>query len=68
MAKINRFEDIEIWQKSREICQYVELLIQTTALQQIIHLKIKLTEVRDLLWITLSNDLTETVIGNLYNF
>lgn len=33
MAKINRFEDLEIWQKSREICQYVELLIQTTALK-----------------------------------
>ncbi|WP_418262859.1 four helix bundle protein [Flavobacterium faecale] len=33
MAKINKFEDLEIWQKAREICQYVELLIQTTNLK-----------------------------------
>ena len=33
MAKINKFEDLEIWQKAREICQYVELLIQTTSLK-----------------------------------
>ncbi|WDF65592.1 four helix bundle protein [Flavobacterium sp. KACC 22763] len=33
MAKINRFEDLEIWQKARELCQYVELLIQTTILK-----------------------------------
>lgn len=33
MAKINKFEDLEIWQKAREICQYVESLIQTTPLK-----------------------------------
>lgn len=33
MAKINKFEDLEIWQKARELCQYVELLIQTTILK-----------------------------------
>jgi four helix bundle protein len=33
MAKINRFEDLQIWQLSRQICQYVEYLIQTTALK-----------------------------------
>ena len=33
MAVINKFEDIEIWQKAREICQYIELLIQTTSLK-----------------------------------
>ena len=33
MAKINKFEDLEIWQKSRELCQFVELLIQTTQLK-----------------------------------
>jgi len=33
MARINKFEDLEIWQKAREICQYVELLIQTTSLK-----------------------------------
>lgn len=33
MAKINKFEDLEIWQKAREICQYVEVLIQTTSLK-----------------------------------
>ena len=32
-AKINKFEDLEIWQKARELCQYVELLIQTTKLK-----------------------------------
>ena len=33
MARIDKFEDLEIWQKAREICQYVELLIQTTLLK-----------------------------------
>ena len=33
MAVINKFEDLEIWQKAREICQYIELLIQTTSLK-----------------------------------
>lgn len=33
MAKIDKFEDLEIWQKARELCQYVELLIQTTTLK-----------------------------------
>ena len=33
MARINKFEDLEIWQKAREICQYVEVLIQTTSLK-----------------------------------
>ena len=33
MAKINKFEDLEIWQKAREICQFVEYLIQSTALK-----------------------------------
>ncbi|MRX39939.1 four helix bundle protein [Flavobacterium sp. LC2016-23] len=33
MARINKFEDLEIWQKARELCQYVELLIQTTTLK-----------------------------------
>ena len=33
MARINKFEDLEIWQKAREICQYIELLIQTTSLK-----------------------------------
>ena len=33
MAKINRFEDLQIWQLSREISQYVEYLIQTTQLK-----------------------------------
>ena len=33
MARIDKFEDLEIWQKARELCQYVELLIQTTTLR-----------------------------------
>ena len=33
MARIDKFEDLEIWQKAREVCQYVELLIQTTSLK-----------------------------------
>ena len=33
MARIDKFEDLEIWQKAREICQYIELLIQTTSLK-----------------------------------
>ncbi|SHH49784.1 four helix bundle protein [Flavobacterium defluvii] len=33
MARIDKFEDLEIWKKARELCQYVELLIQTTTLK-----------------------------------
>ena len=33
MAKILKFEDLEIWQKAREICQFIEDLIQNTALK-----------------------------------
>lgn len=33
MAKITKFEDLEIWQLARQLCQQVELLIQTTNLK-----------------------------------
>ena len=42
MAKINKFEDLEIWQKTREICQFVEYLIQSTALKTNYSLKDKI--------------------------
>lgn len=32
MAKILKFEDLEIWQKARVICQYVEYLFEETNL------------------------------------
>lgn len=32
MSKILKFEDLEIWQKSREVCQYVEVLFEETKL------------------------------------
>ncbi|MGL5111926.1 MAG: four helix bundle protein [Flavobacterium sp.] len=33
MAKIQKFEDLEIWNLAREICQQVEFLIQNTNLK-----------------------------------
>jgi len=33
MAKITRFEELEIWKMSRDICQYVDYLIQITPLK-----------------------------------
>lgn len=30
--KIDRFEDLEVWQIARELCQEVEILIETTSL------------------------------------
>jgi four helix bundle protein len=33
MAMIKKFEDLEIWRLGRQICQQVELLIQTTTLK-----------------------------------
>ncbi len=33
MATLTKFEELEIWQKAREICQYVEYLIQNTNLK-----------------------------------
>ncbi len=34
MAKIERFEDLEIWQLAREICKDVWYIIQNTTLQK----------------------------------
>lgn len=34
MAKIERFEDLEIWQLAREICKDIWEIIQTTSLQK----------------------------------
>ncbi|QSW89976.1 four helix bundle protein [Flavobacterium endoglycinae] len=33
MAKIEKFEDLEIWRLAREICQQIENLIQSTNLK-----------------------------------
>jgi four helix bundle protein len=33
MAKIEKFEDLEIWRLAREICQQIEFLIQNTVLK-----------------------------------
>lgn len=33
MAKIEKFEDLEIWKMARKICQYVDYLIQNTNLK-----------------------------------
>ena len=33
MAKIEKFEDLEIWRLAREICQQIEFLIQNTNLK-----------------------------------
>ena len=68
MGKILKFEDLEIWQKARENCQYIEYLIQNTRLKVIFHLKIKLIEVQGLLWIILQKDLREMEIKSLYIF
>lgn len=32
MARIERFEDLEVWQNARIICQFVEELFQTTGI------------------------------------
>lgn len=32
MARIEKFEDLEVWRRGREICNYVEKLFQTTSL------------------------------------
>lgn len=32
MARVERFEDLEIWQRAREICRYVEKLFNETKL------------------------------------
>jgi four helix bundle protein len=34
MAKIEKFEDLEIWNKSREICIDIEILFETTNLRK----------------------------------
>jgi four helix bundle protein len=39
MGKIMKFEDLDIWKLSREICCQVEMLIQTTSLKSNFALK-----------------------------
>ena len=39
MATIKKFEDLEIWQQARVICQNIEMLIQTTNLKSNYSLK-----------------------------
>ena len=39
MANILKFEELEIWQKAREICIYIDFLIQNTALKNNYSLK-----------------------------
>lgn len=39
MAKIEKFEDLEIWNLSREICRDIEILFETTSLGKRFSLK-----------------------------
>lgn len=39
MGKILKFEDLEIWRLAREICQYIELLLENTNLKNNYSLK-----------------------------
>jgi len=39
MGKILKFEDLEIWQNARVICQFIEYLIQNTTLKTNFSLK-----------------------------
>ena len=34
MARIEKFEDLEVWQRAREICKFVECLFQTTSISK----------------------------------
>lgn len=34
MARIEKFEDLEVWQRAREICKYMEQLFQTTPISK----------------------------------
>lgn len=67
MAKINKFEDLEIWQKARELCQYIELLIQTTTLKTNYALKDQIDRSSGSIMIILQKVLKEMEIENLYN-
>ncbi len=39
MATYSRFEDLEIWQKSRTLCQWVNTVVETTPLKSNFRLK-----------------------------
>lgn len=34
MARIDKFEDLEVWQRARKICNFVEELFQTTEIKK----------------------------------
>ncbi len=39
MATYTRFEDLEIWQKARTLCQWVQTIVETTPLKSNLRLK-----------------------------
>lgn len=68
MATISKFEELEIWQKAREICQYVELLIQTTTLQTNYSLKNQIDRSSGSIMDNIAEGFERMEIENLFNF
>lgn len=52
MAKINNFEELEVWKMARTICKSVEKLLRETPLGKTMRSLIKWNEVLVQLWTT----------------
>ena len=65
MAKIEKFEDLEIWNKSREICIDIEILFETTNLGKRFSMKDQMDRSSGSIMIILLKGLKEMEIENL---
>jgi hypothetical protein len=68
MAKIERFEDLEIWQLARKLCGEVYRIIETTDLKDNYVLRNQIIAIPAPLWMIWRKVLRETLLKNLDSF
>lgn len=68
MGTVNRFEDLEIWKLSRELCKDIYEIIESTNLKNNFKLCNQIDSSSGRLWIILQKDLKEMEIKNLFSF
>lgn len=68
MATIKRFEDIHSWQKARELNNKIGALIDGGRFKRNYKLIVQIERSAGSIMDNIAEDLSEVVIGNLYNF
>ncbi len=68
MATVNRFEDLEIWKLSRELCKEIYIVIETTDLKNNFRLCNQIDSSSGSIMDNIAEGLSETEIRNLFSF